>query len=339
MGIGILTIDTKAIVHNWQSLNKLSNAKTGAVVKANAYGLGAKQIARELVKVGVDTFFVALVDEAILLRNVIGPKPIIYVLSGHSDGETEKLISSNSRPVLNSLEQLRRHQPLLSILEFAIQIDTGLNRLGIKSYDWDLNMSSGADFIMSHLACADEPLNEMNEQQLTLFKKMTFGTKVPLSLSATGGVLLNKKYHFDIVRPGIGIYGCSPYKRSRNVISLDLPVMQVNRIEKGEAVGYGKSFVAKRDMRIATIALGYADGVFRSTSSKAVVFVENIPCKLVGRISMDMITVDVSHLRSIPQYVNFIGPQQTVDQLAKVTGTIGHEILTSLGSRYKRIYK
>ncbi|MDA0362013.1 MAG: alanine racemase [Proteobacteria bacterium] len=339
MGTGILTIDTKAVVHNWQSLNKLSDAKTGAVIKANAYGLGAKQISRELVKVGVDTFFVALADEAILLRNAIGPKPIIYVLSGHNEGETDKLISSNSRPVLNSLEQLRRHQPLLNILEFAIQIDTGMNRLGIKGYDWDLNMSSGADFIMSHLACADEPLTEMNEQQLTLFKKMTFGAKVPLSLAATGGILLDRKYHFDIVRPGIGIYGCSPYKQGRNVVSLDLPVIQVNRIEKGEAVGYGKSFIAKQDMKIATIALGYADGVFRSTTNKAVVFFEDIPCKLVGRISMDMITVDVSHLKSIPKYVNFIGSQQTVDQLAKVSGTIGYEILTSLGSRYKRIYK
>jgi alanine racemase len=214
-----------------------------------------------------------------------------------------------------------------------------MNRLGVTSNDWVKELATGADFIMSHLACADEPSNLENKKQLNKFLQMTSELNIPRSLSATAGILLGNDYHFDLTRPGIGLYGGFPFSDSEHVVSLDIPVIQTKVINKGESIGYGASFIAQKKMTIATISAGYADGIIRSLSKKAIFYHEGIPCRVVGRISMDLITVDISKLENEPNYLNFIGPSQSIDQVAKISNTIGHEILTSLGNRYSRIYK
>mgnify|MGYP006139562141 FL=1 len=336
---GYLTINKQALINNLKKLQRLSTSETGSVVKANAYGLGSREIVKILATHGVRKFFVATIDEAKIIRKTLGEFPEIYVFSGHLLGDTRKFIDLKARPILNSISQLTRHNSLTNELPFAIQIDTGMNRLGITPNDWVKELATGADFIMSHLSCADDPLNVENQRQLNKFLQMTSGVNVPRSLSATAGILLGDSYHFDLTRPGIGLYGGFPFVDSENVVSLDIPVIQTKIINKGESIGYGASFVAKKEMKIATISAGYADGIIRSLSRKAIFYSEGLPCRVVGRISMDLITVDISKLKNEPDTLNFIGPSQSIDQVAEMAKTIGHEILTSLGNRYSRTYK
>jgi alanine racemase len=189
---------------------------------------------------------------------------------------------------------------------------------------------------MSHLACADEPDHPMNPYQLDQFKKMTDGISAPRSLAATGGILLGPEYHFDVTRPGIGLYGGLPFADATPVVELDLPVVQIRDVAEGEVVGYANAWQAKRPSRIATVSGGYADGIARRLSDRATLYHGDIPCNLVGRISMDLLTVDVTDLPEDPRKLTLIGPHQGVDDLAQAADTIGYEILTQLGDRYHR---
>jgi alanine racemase len=194
--------------------------------------------------------------------------------------------------------------------------------------------------IMSHLACADEPDHQENPAQLANFRAMTDGTHHPRSLSATGGVLLGEAYHFDLTRPGIGLYGGLPFADATPVVRLSLPVIQVRQVELGEFVGYGASYRPNSPRQIATVAAGYADGLIRAMTGKAAVYAGDTPCPLAGRVSMDLMGVDVSGLGSdVPDHLDILCPAQGVDQLADHAGTIGYEILTSLGARYQRHYQ
>ena len=199
-------------------------------------------------------------------------------------------------------------------------------------------MQAGPRLVMSHLACADEPDHPMNAQQLACFKEMTDGLDVRRALSATGGILLGPDYHFDLVRPGIGLYGGLPFEDAKSVVRVECPVIQVRDVAAGETVGYGNTWSAERPSRVATISAGYADGILRAISNNAVLFDGDTPCPLVGRVSMDLITVDVTHLPHPPRALDLICAHQTVDELAQNAGTIGYEILTSLGGRYTRRY-
>ncbi|MCY4304762.1 MAG: alanine racemase [Aestuariivita sp.] len=335
-----LTIDHSAIVENWRTLNTLSESETGAVVKANAYGLDAASIAHSLARVGVFSFFVAIASEGSVIRDSIGPKPEIYVFAGHMRGETEKLTKHRLIPILNSSEQLRLHLSLIPDHPFAIQLDTGMNRLGMEPEEWlsvrEKALSRNPVLMMSHLACSDTPSDSTNAMQLKAFKEMTDGLDIPKSFAATGGILMGSEYHFDVTRPGIGLYGGSPFSQAKPVVRLDVSVIQTRELKVGEAVGYGNAWVASRPTRIATIAAGYADGIVRTIGSKGFVFYDNIACPIVGRVSMDLTTIDITELDHMPQTLNLIGPHQTIDDLAKAAGTIGYEILTSLGERYDR---
>jgi alanine racemase len=191
---------------------------------------------------------------------------------------------------------------------------------------------------MSHLACADEPDHPLNEAQLARFHAMTDGAGVPRSLAATGGILLGPRYHFDLTRPGIGLYGGQPYEAALPVTTLSLPIIQTREVAAGQPVGYSCAWVAEKPSVIATLAAGYADGLMRTLSNSAVLWDGDTPCPLVGRVSMDLITADISHLPEIPRYLDILGPHQTVDDLADAGGTIGYEILTHLGARYSRRY-
>ncbi len=342
MSTGKLSIDLDAIAANWRALDSMTNCTTGAVVKADAYGLGAARVGRALLRAGTRQFFVAFAEEGAALRQEIGPDASIYVLSGHMSGDTDMIADLTLTPVLNSLDQLTRHFEALPGRPFGIQLDTGMNRLGMEWDEWSavapIALAQGPDLLMSHLACADEPDHPMNAYQLDLFRQMTDGTGIPRSFAATGGILLGPDYHFEITRPGIGLYGGQPFAEARSVVRLDLPVAQVRHLEAGEVVGYGNSWQATRPTRIASVVAGYADGLLRSLSNKGALWAGDTPCPLVGRVSMDTITVDVTDLEEVPSALTIIGPHQNVDDLATIAETIGYEILTSLGSRYGRRY-
>jgi alanine racemase len=191
---------------------------------------------------------------------------------------------------------------------------------------------------MSHLACADDPALPMNAQQLKRFETMTEGLPAPRSLAATGGVLMGPAYHFDLTRPGIGLYGGLPFIDARPVVQLDVPVIQVRDVAAGETVGYANAWTATEPSRIATISAGYADGLIRAMGPKAVLHAGGTAVPVVGRVSMDLIGVDVTALPGDPDNLQMIGPHQSVDTVAGFSDTIGYEVLTSLGARYRRVY-
>jgi len=340
MGTGRLTIDLDAVVANWRALDAKTNCKTAAVVKADGYGLGAANVAKALFKAGARTFFVAVAEEAAAIRAELGEKPEIAVFSGHMPGDTDLIRELGLTPMLNAIDQLVLHFETLPGHPFGIQLDTGMNRLGMGLQEWaavaEMALSQKPRLIMSHLSCADDTEHPMNPHQLARFKEMTEGISAPKSLAATGGILLGPDYHFDLTRPGIGLYGGLPFEGAHPAVELDLPVIQVREIETGEVVGYGNSWQAERPTKLATVSGGYADGIFRILSDKATLYHGDLPCKLVGRVSMDLLTIDVTDLPDVPQKLTLIVPQQTVDDLATQAQTIGYEVLTQLGARYLR---
>jgi alanine racemase len=316
--------------------------QTAAVVKADAYGLGVSRVARALANAGARRFFVAVSEEGAAVRQILGPGPQICILSGHMAGDTEMIGDLDLTPMLNSVEQVTRHLESLPGTPFGVQLDTGMNRLGMEEAEWEavapFVLEAGPEILMSHLACADEPDHALNDLQLANFHAMTDGTGVPRSLAATGGILLGPKFHFDLTRPGIGLYGGRPYEAARRVVALSLPVIQTRIVAPGETVGYACAWEAEVPSLVATISGGYADGLPRSLSNNAMLWDGDIPCPLIGRVSMDLITVDITHLHSIPRRLDILGPNQTVDDLADIAGTIGYDILTALGPRYSRRY-
>lgn len=344
MSTAKLTINLDALVTNWQNLNAMTNCETAAVVKANGYGLDAGRVAKALSKAGARNFFVAVAEEGVALRRALGPGPGISVFSGHMEGDTKLLKDFQLTPMLNSLDQMLRHFESLPGHPFGVQLDSGMNRLGMEPAEWaavrEIALGQKPVLLMSHLACADEPSHEMNRQQLQTFHEMTDGFEVPRSLAATGGILLGRDYHFDLCRPGVGLYGGEPFGDAVPVVQLDLPVIQSRELAAGESVGYGNAWIAQTPSRIATVAAGYADGLQRAMMNTGIsLFAGETPCPVVGRISMDLITVDVTALDDVPAALTLLNEVQTVDHLAQAAGTIGYEILTSIGHRYARTYQ
>jgi len=345
MSTGMLTINLDAVANNWRALNAKSDitVQTGAVVKADGYGLGAARVARALTTAGVRKFFVAFAEEGVTLRDALGPTPEIFVFSGHMAGDTDMIADMALTPVLNSLGQLTRHLEGLPGHPFGVQLDTGMNRLGMEPAEWQavqqVVLQAGPQLLMSHLACADEPDHPMNRQQLTRFHELTDGLQVPRSLAATGGILLGPEYHFDLTRPGIGLYGGLPFDAAEPAVKLELPVIQIRELEPGESVGYGNTWIAERLTRLATVSSGYADGLFRALGEKVQLYCGAEKCPVVGRVSMDLLTVDITDISENPKTLDIICDHQQIDALADMVGTIGYEILTSLGPRYARRYR
>ena len=344
MSTGNLTINLRGITDNWVTLNALSadTVETGAVVKADGYGLDCGPVVRALYHAGARQFFVAAAEEASVIRRELGDSVSINVFSGHMRGDTEMIHDLHLIPMLNSFNQLTRHLEALPGHPFGIQLDTGMNRLGMEPSEWeavrDTVIGLKPNMLISHLACADDPAHPMNRQQLDLFKLMTDGLGIKRSLSATGGVLLGPDYHFDITRPGIGLYGGAPFSEANQVAHLSLPIIQVRDVAAGETVGYGNSWTAKAPSRIATVAAGYADGLIRAISSSGKLWADETACPIVGRVSMDMIGVDITLLDHDPEALDILCRYQTIDDLANMAGTIGYEVLTSLSMRYTRRY-
>ncbi len=345
-----LTIDLDAIVSNWLALDAMSgpDVMTSAVVKADAYGLGAARIAPALLAAGVRHFFVAIAEEGVSLREIVGDGPTIFVLSGLMPGDEELCRLYSLVPCLNSLDQIDLFRAALPGAPCAIQIDSGMNRLGLELSE-ARNLGGIMDvlspiLLMSHLACADTPDAPENLEQLRSFAAVARDLPpMRRSLAATGGVFLGASFHLDLTRPGIGLYGGRPFAQARPVVRLSLPVIQTRLVRQGEFVGYGATWHAPGPRRIATVAAGYADGLLRAIGDArarpAALHAGKIRCPIVGRISMDLIAADVTELAFVPEHLDILGSEQGIDDLAEAAGTIGYEILTSLGRRYDRVYK
>ena len=343
MSTATLTIDLMSIRANWRALSALSAGVTGAVVKANGYGLDATRVSRALAQEGARHFFVAVAEEGAVVRRALGPGPKIYVFSGHMENDTSLIREHQLTPMINSVDQLLRHVDAMPDVEFGVQLDSGMNRLGLEPAEWqavrDLVLRLRPEILMSHLACADDPQHTMNAQQLREFRDMTDGLNVPRSLAATGGILLGNSYHFELTRPGVGLYGGAPFETAQSVVSLDVPVIQVRDVDTGETVGYSNTWTAPTPRKIATVSAGYADGIMRNLGPNLSLYSDRVACPVVGRISMDLIGVDITLLADTPSSLQLLNSLQSIDDLATAADTIGYEVLTSLGSRYQRRYK
>ncbi len=324
-----LSVSLPSICNNFSQLNKISAGKCAAVIKANAYGLGVQPVFNALYQTGVRNFFVATLDEAKQIENDIRDATI-FELSGLSVFETG--LHPQIYPVLNSEAQLKA----LNTSNFALQFDTGMTRLGFDNIP---ELSQLPKLIMSHLACADDIDHPQNQKQLHRFKDMCADfPHIPKSLAATEGALNGENYHFDMIRAGIGLYGGVKFEGSQSAIHAQLPIIQIRNVPEGTPIGYGATAHTTRVSKIATIFGGYADGILRSASDQASVYINEIPVPIVGRISMDAIMVDITDIESPPGYVDFIASQDQLINFANAAGTIPYEVLTSLGTRYERTY-
>lgn len=340
-----LTIHLDAIVANWRALDALSgpDVETAAVIKADAYGLGVSEVAKPLFDAGVRSFFVATAEEGAKLYAAVGAKVKIYVFSGQMASDNPIYYDFPLIPMLNSVDQVERWLASDNQAGFGLQLDTGMNRLGMEADELtaalDLLGDRRPELVMSHLACSDEPDHPLNAAQLAEFHRMTDGHGWRRSLAATGGILLGPDYHFDLCRPGVGLYGGAPFQDAKPVVTLSIPVIQTRTVQAGETVGYGSHWTAKRPVKVATLAAGYADGILRTMGNNPpMLYAGETPCPLVGRVSMDLLTVNVTGLETVPDSLELLNRLQTVDDLAEAAGTIGYEILTSLGARYNRRY-
>jgi len=335
-----LTINLNAIKQNYLFLkDKIFPAECSAVVKANAYGLGVKKVAVTLAEAGCKLFFVATVDEGIELRDIL-PNAEIAVLNGVQN--IKPFLKYNLIPVINNKYEIdlwKSDKPVI------IQIDTGMNRLGLTeelTQNLKLKTQNSIKYIISHLACADEPNNPMNKQQLEKFKSYK-NLGIPLSLSASSAMFSNKEYIFDMIRAGLAIYGGNPTPEKENpmkqVIKLTAPIISTREVGEGGTIGYGGAYTATNNMKIATIPVGYADGLPRCLEGKMKVMINGQFAKVVGRISMDLITIDITNIEAkIDDEVEIINDIITIDKIANWAGTIAYEILTSLGGRYECKY-
>ncbi|MDG1286612.1 MAG: alanine racemase [Rickettsiales bacterium] len=358
-GSTTLEVDLGAILRNWKLLNQThGNHDCAAVVKANAYGLGMEEIAATLADAGCPHFFVATLDEAIELREVLTSQ-FIYVLAGVQGGEVEGFLDYNIIPVLNSMPQFERWEAVAKDTKAAasvLHIDTGMNRLGISvdeaeklAMEEERLHAAQIRFIMSHLACASHTDSEFNKQQLERFSHIRrCFPNLPASLSNSAGVFLGSNFHHDLARPGCALYGINPFTDRPNpvepVVTLTAPILQLRTTTaESEPVGYGGDATVPKGTRVATVGIGYGDGLHRILSgSNLHGYIGEHAAPIIGRISMDLITLDVTHIPrdalSEGTSVELLNAKQDVNAMADAAQTIGYEILTSISPRVKRHY-
>ncbi|MFN8683156.1 alanine racemase [Paracoccus sp. P2] len=349
---GWLTIDLEALADNYRLLaSRVVPARQTAVVKADAYGLGAVPVSNALYQAGCRDFFVAQYLEAVTLRPALPADARIFVLNGLQPGAEARAAELGLIPVLNSLEQVRNWSALA--LPAVLQLDTGMSRLGVPTEELQAAREELAQagtpllFLMSHLASADDPANSQNVEQLNRMRNLA--AEFPgcdICFANSGGIFLGDDYHHALTRSGIALYGGAPTEGRPNpmrpVVALEVAVIHLRNLEAGTAVGYSGTHVTAGPTRVATIAAGYADGLLRSLSNRGAVWFQSRRLPIIGRVSMDSITVDASALpedtMTLGSRVEILGPHQTLEDVARDAGTISYEILTSLGHRYHRTY-
>lgn len=356
-----LTVNLAAIVANYRLLARrfAGDAKTpkecAAVVKANAYGLGGVEVAQALAAAGCQSFFVATLDEGIELRAAL-PERRIAVFHGVGKGEALAFANHRLIPVLNSPDQMERwrevaadHRDATSILH----IDTGMGRLGLTEDEMAKVSDEGmktcrVGLMMSHLSSAGEPEHPENALQRERFNvACSRFADIPRSLANSSGIFLPDDWHFDLARPGCALYGITPHQLGANpmaqVAALSAPIIQIRELRRDQAVGYGATQTLPKGSRLATVAIGYADGVFRTLSHQLHGFVGEIRVPLVGRVTMDMLVFDVSTVPesqlTLDTRIILIDERQTVDDIARMTHTIGYEVFTRIGARVRRVYE
>src|ERR1700726_263630 len=360
---GVLTVDLDAIVANWRKLEKTAvPAECAGVIKADAYGCGAAPVARALADAGCKTFFVATLDEERAARAAV-PQAAIYTLDGFFQNSGDAFAKIDARPVIGDLNELAEWDVFCRRSGWAggaaIHIDTGMNRLGLTIVEAQgivprINAGDhGITLVMSHLACAETLNHPLNAKQLATFREIaSLFSGVPASLSNSSGVFLGAAFQFDLMRPGAAVYGINPTPEADNpmqpVVELKARIVQIRNVDRGETVGYGGTWTARRPTRLAIVSAGYADGYFRAASANdgtrgAEVVVAGKRCPVAGRISMDLMAIDVTDLPDKTarrgHMATLIGEGITVDEVAHHFATIGYEVLTTLGRRYARIYK
>ena len=357
---GILTIDLAAIAANWRALRaRAAPAQCAAVIKADGYGCGIEQVAGALASAGCDTFFVANLAEARRARTAAADAAI-YVLNGLLPGTAPAYTEANLRPVIGSDSEFDEWKAFRATSGWrggaALHVDTGMNRLGFAHEDaaalaTRLGNDHGVALLMSHFACSEEdhPLNAIQVERFRSVRALFPG--VVGSLANSSGIFLGPDAHHDLVRPGVALYGANPTPGKPNpmlpVVTLEGRIVQRRDVEQGATVGYSATWTAKRPTRLAVVSVGYADGFLRAASASdgkpgAEAFVAGQRCPIAGRVSMDLIAIDVTDVPAIPQrgeLVTLLGQDIGVDDLAARAGTIGYEVLTGLGRRYRRIYR
>ena len=340
------------IAHNWRLYNQLSGeGGAGAAVKANAYGHGAVEVSRALAAAGCTNFFVAYPFEGMEVRRATGPGPVIYVLNGFAPGDAQTCREADLTPILNSLDNIKTWLAAGRDLLFALHLDTGMNRLGLpcnEVAEARLRLA-GHDpvLILSHFACADDPGSQMNmAQSRTFAEACALFPDVPVSLANSAGHGLTPDMRRGLTRPGIGLYGGGSGSTRPDGIkpgmTLEAPILQVRTGKAGETVGYGATARLERDTLLATVGLGYGDGFLRSASNSGFAYLGETRCPIRGRVSMDLITLDVSAAAPLAKpgaWVEFIGPRADLERQAQAAGTLGYELITGLGERVERIYE
>jgi alanine racemase len=340
-------IDIGAVVNNWRMYSRrAAPGKAAAVVKADAYGLGAARIAPALARAGCTRFYVAWAGEGADLRKALGAGAEIAVFHGPANDTVEQFIACNLEPVLNSLAQIETWRGRTNMQRvYSVHVDTGMNRLGVSKSDWveAARLAPAPHYLLSHLARADED-SPMNASQLAEFAEAaSLWPDAPRSFAATGGVYLGAKFTLDEVRPGIGLYGGGPQPSDgqppKAVVTLRTAILQVRRVGPGETVGYGSTWVSDGDRTLATVGLGYADGFLRAASNRGNAVVAGVRRPIVGRVSMDLIVVDVTGTNAkVGDEIEFLGPNMPLTEVATSMGTIDYELLTRIGPRVERTW-
>jgi alanine racemase len=360
---GILTIGLGALEANWRALlRRATPSECAGVIKADGYGCGIEPVAAQLARAGCKTFFVADLDEARRAR-AVASEPAIYVLSGMMPGTAAAFADLRVRPVIGSLVELAEWDAFCTANQWhggaALHVDTGINRLGVSVNEAAAlaprirSEKHGITLLMSHLACAETPEHPLNERQIATFRDVRILYRgIPSSLANSSGIFLGNSAHCDMVRPGVALYGVNPTPGRSNpmrpVVELQARIVQMRTVPRGETVGYDAMWTARRATRLAVVAVGYADGYLRSASASderpgGDAIVAGQRCPLAGRISMDLMAIDITDLADNAarrgDLVTLIGGEISVDDVASVAGTIGYEVLTSLGKRYHRVYR
>ncbi|HVG51139.1 MAG TPA: alanine racemase [Xanthobacteraceae bacterium] len=361
---GILTIDCRAIVENWRALSShAAPAECGAVVKADAYGCGIEPVAKALSRAGCRTFFVAHIFEAKKLRAVL-PDAVIFVTNGIPPGAAPEFATANAQPVIGNVAELAEWDAFRSVNRWpggaALHFDTGLNRLGLPIEEAPALAARiklpghGISLVMSHFACSDEPGHAMNDLQIFALREIRGMFRgVSASLANSSGIYLGAQAHFDLVRPGIALFGGNPtpgaVNRMKPVVELKARIVQVRDIDRGASVGYNATWTAKRATKIAIVSVGYADGYPRpagasdAVTSAAEGLFGGKRCTVVGRVSMDLLAVDVTDAAGLHprrgEYITLIGGPIEIDQFALWSRTISYDVLARFGQRYHRVWK